>query len=234
MVRLGLNGFRIGIKDTDLSRCVPLVFHCDDGEAHRKRSFMISSFGSAVVHKSPWDCRFVLYCTDNAKSCDNTYDTLDTWLAWSFTELGAGRFLEHSPWGEVMGLRKSKAGMPIADGWKGILFAHRGDEKALAKSFHVKTTWVSEEVCFTCRASRRSDSELLYTGFGKNALHRTTMLSLYDFVTDRCDSNPWVSVPGFHPSMVTYDWLHVLDLSLIPDASASATRLHIFCLVHSL
>ena len=202
MVRLGLNGFRIGIKDTDLSRCVPLVFHCDDGEAHRRRSFMISSFGSAVVHKSPWDCRFVLYCTDNAKSCDNTYDTLDTWLAWSFTELGAGRFLEHSPWGEVMGLRKS--------------------------------TWVSEEVCFTCRASRRSDSELLYTGFGKNALHRTTMLSLYDFVTDRCNSNPWVRVPGLHPSMVTYDWLHVLDLSLIPDASASATRLHIFCLVPSL
>ena len=41
-------------------------------------------------------------------------------------------------------------------------------------------------------------------------------------------SNAWTRVPGFCPSMVMYDLLHVLDLSLIPDCSASATRLHIY------
>ena len=217
---------------TDLSKCVPLVFHCDDGEAHRRRSFMVATFGSALIHKSPWDCRYLLYCTDNSKSCTSTYDTLDSWVAWSFVELAVGQWLDHSPWEEEMDRRKHKAGLPIADGWKGILFAHRGDEKALAKSFHVKTTWVSEEICMTCRASRLSDSENLYTAFGKNARHRQTIVGLSDFVTTKCDSNPWVRVPGFHPSMIFYDILHVLDLSLIPDAAGSVARLHVDCFVN--
>ncbi|CAL1131312.1 unnamed protein product [Cladocopium goreaui] len=182
---------------------------------------MVTTFGSALVHKSPWDSRFLLYCTDNSKSCSNTYDTLDTWVAWSFTELGAGRWLQHSPWGEYMGRREDKAGTLIADGWIGVLVAHRGDEKALAKAFHVKNTWVSEEVCFTCRASRLSDSRYLYTGFGQNAPHRETIVDLHTFVTSKVGPNAWTRVPGFHPSMIAYDWLHVLDLALIPDAAAS-------------
>lgn len=192
---------------------------------------MVASFGSAVVHKSPWDCRFLLYCADNARSCDSTYDTLDSWIAWSFTELSTGRWLGHSPWGEPMNHRRSIEGTEIADGWVGILFAHRGDEKALAKSFHVRTTWVSEEVCISCKASRKSRSPYLYTAFGRNAPHRTTTLDLHTFVTEKCDSNPWVRIPGFHPSTILYDWLHILDLALIPDCSASVTRLH--CLHHT-
>ena len=210
---------------TDLSRCVPLIHHADDGEAHRRRSFMVCTFGSALIHGSPFDSRYLLYCTDNSRSCSNTYDTLDHWIAWSFTELGTGRSLQRSPWGEEMGFRKSKAGNLIADGWKGILFAFRGDEKALAKTFHVRSTWVSPEVCFSCQASRRSNSRYLYTAFGRNALHRTTMLTLHDFVVNKCDASAWLRVPGFHPSMLIYDWLHVLDLTLIPDAAASVTRL---------
>lgn len=186
---------------------------------------MVASFGSAVVHGSPWDSRLVLYCTDNAKSCNNTYDTLDTWVAWSFSELATGKWLGHSPWDEEMKHRSSLHGKFIADGWRGILFAHRGDEKALAKCFHVKTTWVSEEICFSCKASRVSTSTNLYTAFGRNAPHRCSMLGLHEFVTTKCDSNAWVRVPGFHPSMINYDLLHVLDLALIPDAAASATRL---------
>ena len=213
-------------KEVDLSKCVPLIFHCDDGEAHRRRSFMIASFGSAVVHGSRWNSRYLLYCTDNAKCTHQTFDLLDTWLAWSFTELGAGKWLQHSPWNEHMENRTSKCGMPIAGPWRGILFAHRGDEKALAKSFHVKNTWISPDVCFTCLASRLSNSVEIYTAFGRNAHHRQTILGLHDFIQNT-GSNAWCRVPGFHPSMILYDWLHVLDLSLIPDASASAARLHI-------
>ena len=97
-------------EDVELARCVPLIFHCDDGEAHRRRSFMVASFGSALVHGSPWDTRRLLYTTDNARACSATFDTLDSWVAWSFTELGAGKWLQHSPWGEYMGARKAKAG----------------------------------------------------------------------------------------------------------------------------
>ena len=190
------------LEATDLSKCVPLIFHQDDGEAHRRRSFMVTTFGSAVVHKSPWDSRYLLYCTDNSKCCANTYDTLDSWIAWSFVELGCGKWLGHSPWGEEMGRRQQKVGTPIAGGWIGVLVAHRGDEKALAKSFHVKTTWVSEEVCFSCRASRLSDSENLYTAFGRNAHHRQTIVDLPTFIRTKAGPNPWVRIPGFHPNMI--------------------------------
>lgn len=91
---------------------------------------MVASFGSALVHGSPWDSRFLLYTTDNARSCNSTYDTLDSWIAWAFAELAAGQWLGHSPWGEVMGQRKSKEGALIADGWRGVLFA-TGETKRL-------------------------------------------------------------------------------------------------------
>ena len=71
------------------------------------------------------------------------------------------------------------------------------------------------------RASSSSSSAHLYTAFGRNAPHRTTQCDMGEFVSDKCGSNPWVRIPGFHPSMVIYDWLHVLDLALIPDAAAS-------------
>ena len=113
---------------------------------------MVASFGSALVHGSPWDSRFLLYTTDNARSCNSTYDTLDSWIAWAFAELAAGQWLGHSPWGEVMGQRKSKEGALIADGWRGVLFAHRGDEKALAKCSvrFARKTMICGQVHTTC------------------------------------------------------------------------------------
>ena len=193
---------------------------------------MVCTFGSAVIHKSPWDSRLLLYTTDNARSCSNTYDTLDTWIAWSFCELAHGCWFQHSPWGEPMGRRNGRAGELIADGWIGVLWAHRGDEKALAKSLHVKNSWVSEEVCFSCRASRLSESSLLYTTFGRSAPHRQTIINdLQSFFELRASNSPWIRIPGFHPSMIVYDWLHVLDLSLIPDAAASVASLHFVLLV---
>jgi len=215
----------LAVEATDLGKCVPLVFHQDDGEAHRRRSFMVTTFGSAVIHGSPWDSRFLLYCSDGARSCSSTYDTLDSWIAWSFVELSVGKWFQHSPWGEDFKERQVRGGSVIADGWRGILVFHRGDEKALAKAFHVKNTWVSEEVCFTCKASRMSESSNLYTGFGRNAHHRTTIVDFQEFVTSKCNANAWTRIPGFDPSCIQYDWLHVLDLSLIPDAAASAVRM---------
>ena len=43
-----------------------------------------------------------------------------------------------------------------------------------------------------------------------------------EFIRTGCGPNPFVAVPGFHVSMLSNCWLHVVDLSLIPDAAASA------------
>ena len=179
-----------------------------------------------MIGGSPFDSRILLYCCDNSRCVSETYDCLDSWIAWSFSELQEGKWLSHSPWNEPLESRRNLEGKPIAGGYRGILIAHRGDEKALAKTFHVRKTWVSQQVCFTCFASRMTDSPYLYTAFGKHAPHRSTLLDLFDFVTTMCDANAFVRVPGFHPAMVLYDWLHVVDLSLTPECSASVFSLH--------
>ncbi|CAE7337972.1 unnamed protein product [Symbiodinium microadriaticum] len=47
------------------------------------------------------------------------------------------------------------------------------------------------------------------------------MLNTAEFIQYGCKANPWIQLPGFHPSMVVFDWLHVVDLALIPDSAAS-------------
>lgn len=187
---------------------------------------MVFSFGSALVGGSPFECRYVCYVLDNARACSSSYDCLDSWLVWSFTELATGRWLQHSPWNEPMNHRSGIAGERIAGPWRGILVAIRGDEKALAKLFHFRRTWVSHNVCGSCMASRVPGSPLLYTQYGETAEHRKTLLDMNQFVAELCDSNAWVRLPGFLPWMVHYDWLHIFDLAMLPDASASVSHLH--------
>ncbi|CAE7614253.1 unnamed protein product, partial [Symbiodinium necroappetens] len=47
------------------------------------------------------------------------------------------------------------------------------------------------------------------------------MMNTAEFIQYGCKANPWIQLPGFHPSMVVFDWLHVVDLALIPDSAAS-------------
>ena len=43
-----------------------------------------------------------------------------------------------------------------------------------------------------------------------------------EFIQRGCRENPFVRLPGFHVSMGAFDYLHVVDLTLIPDSVASA------------
>lgn len=209
---------------TDLSKCIPLIVHADDAESHRRRSFTVCSMASLLVEGgSPWETRLLLYCLDVARSTAETTDGLDAYLVWSFTELMTGRYLEHGPWSDEMPRRAKLGGKLIADGWRAIVCVHRGDEKYLQKCYHMRISWVSEEVCWRCRASRLPDSSELYTFFGPNASHRSTLCDTAGFIERTCRANPWVRLPGFHASMVWYDFLHVFDLTIQPDAAASAT-----------
>ena len=209
-------------QDTDLSRVIPLIVHGDDAECHRRRSFLILSYASVLVGRcAVWDNRFLVYCLDNHVACNETVDELDYWAAWSFTELQHGRWLEHGPQGQELPHRKGMEGKPIAGGYRAVICFFRGDEKYTQKSFHTKVAWNSEQICWRCKASRVHGSDLLYTHFGPGAKHRQTMLCMSDFLTTACKPSAWIRVPGFDPAMLHFDWLHVVDLTLVPEASAT-------------
>ena len=140
-----------------------------------------------------------------------------------------GRWFQHDPWSNELPKRRERAGQEVAGGWRGIVVAHRGDEKYLQKAFHTAVAWNSEQVCWRCNASRVRNSPNLYTYFGPGAPHRDTMIDLDTFITRTSRTNAWVRVPGFHPSMVLFDFLHVFDLTIVPDAAASVTWLLLQC-----
>ena len=105
---------------------------------------------------------------------------------------------------------------------------HRGDEKYLVKAYHLTISWLSQRCCWSCHASRMSNSELLFTHFGPNAQHRQTLEGTAEFIQS-CKPNAWVNLPGWHVEVVSYDFLHVFDLTLVPDAAASVFLLHSNC-----
>ena len=86
-------------EDADLSHTIPLVVHGDDAECHRRRSFMVVTWGSCVVHATPFDSKFVCYVGDNSQCGEECYSVLDMWVAWSLIELMLGHWLDVDPWG---------------------------------------------------------------------------------------------------------------------------------------
>ena len=219
-------------EETDLSKCVPLILHGDDAECHRRRSFTVVSFASVTIgHCSPFESLYILYCMDVNRSCDSTLDQLDSWLMWSFCELLDGRWSHKGPWSQDVERRSNMTG-EIADVYRGILTFHRGDEKYMAKAYHMRVTWLSHQVCWRCKASRTAGSENLYTYHGRGAPRRETMIGLEEFVADTCAPNCWIQMPGFDPSMIFFDFLHVFDLTIVADAAANVPLQYYAC-VHA-
>lgn len=162
-------------NELDLSKTVPIFLHGDDAECHRRRSFLVCAWGSVLLHVNPWDSKLLIYAGSNSQCIDQTYNTLNAWIAWSLIELLTGEYLSTDPWGRALSLPGGRARSgPIAGGWRAILCVHKGDEKYIQKTYGMYTSWVSENVCWLCRASRKPGSEYMYTAHGLHAPHRST------------------------------------------------------------
>lgn len=219
-------------KECDLSKTVPLVLHGDDADSHRRRSFCIVTLSSLTVNgQSMWDSKYLLYITDNSRCTDDTFATLDTWLSWSLTELQLGHYMDIDPFGRQHAPYTSGRSGPIASGYRGVVVFFKGDEKYVQKCFKASHSAVSQNCCFVCLASL-AEGPLLYTHHGKSAAHRSTLLTNEQFITRVAGIRTFVAIPGWHVQMLAYDWLHIVDLCIIPETAASTlielTRDHAF------
>lgn len=197
------------------------MVHGDDAESHRRRSFTVTTLGSLVVTgKSLWDIIFLMYTFDNSRASTDTIATLDLWLCWSPVECQCGHYLDTDPWGRPYNaFQNGRCGL-IAGGYKAVLALHKGDEKYLQKVYRAARTAVSHNVCMSCEASSQQ-GPLLYTLYGENAAHRNTILDTSTFITKVAGVQTWTRIPGWGPEILGHDWLHVVDLTLIPEAAAS-------------
>ena len=170
---------------------------------------------------SMWDSRIVLYCFDETRSAQDTIATLDTWVCWSLLEAQLGHYLDVDPWGKPYPpFRSGREGL-IMGGYRAVLAMHKGDEKYLQKAYKTSRSAVSRHVCMVCKASS-DDGPMIYTAHGPNAAHRSTLINTASFIEDVAGVHTWVKLPGWSPQILAHDWLHLVDLTLIPEASASA------------
>ena len=199
----------------DLKHIIPLVIHGDDADAHRRRSFTVVTMASMLTDGSPWDTRILLYAIDRSRTRSETYDVLDAWVVWGLIQLQVGEFMSVDPFNAPI---KQATGQ-IAGPWRGVVVAMKGDEKHLQFTLKFKQSWVSENVCSLCRASRSGVN--LYTCFGPFAPHRQTTLTTERFISEAVRPSAWIRYPGFGVEMIHFDYLHVVDLSIIPKSAAS-------------
>ena len=205
------------LQGIDLAKVVPLVWHADEADSHRRRSFCVATFSSAVVTGDPWDCKFMVYCMDTAMAINETFETLDVWAAYSFLELQEGRFCSVDPYDRPF--NRGKAGS-VAGPFRAVLVAFKGDEKYTQRALKMITSWISKDgICSFCKASPTGD--LIYTKHGLGAPHRATLCSNDDFLRLSCRNGPWLRLPGFHKQIVMLDWMHLVDLAVLPECAAS-------------
>ena len=194
------------------------MIHGDDCDAHRRRSFNVVTLSSAVCQGSPFDTKILVYVMDNCKSTPQCFDTLDTWVVWSLIECQEGQRLSVDPWQNAL---EGRSG-PVCGPYRGVLVNLKGDEKWLQKALKLRQSWVSENICPMCKASKSGN--MIYTQYGPHAPHRATLLSTTQFITHAVNPGAWIRLPGFHINLVTFDWLHIIDLAIAPECAASVAR----------
>ena len=95
------------------------------------------------------------------------------------------------------------------------------DEKYLQKTYRSSNSAVGRNICMVCKASSET-GPLLYTLHGVTAPHRQTLMDTPTFIEEIAGVHTWVQLPGWGIQVLCHDWLHVVDLTLVPEASASA------------
>ena len=65
-------GFRDLAQENDLLRTVPLEVHGDDADSHRRRTFCVASFRSAITRGPTLNTLLPMYVLDNAQACEHT------------------------------------------------------------------------------------------------------------------------------------------------------------------
>lgn len=204
--------------DIDLETYFPILCHGDDADSHRRRSFCCFTIASPLApSRSSWDTRVLLYIVDTSRVLPETYDVLDSWVVLGLCELQEGEFMNVDIYGRPWARGKSGR---ICGKYTGVWVALKGDQKFLQRALKLNTSATSDQVCMYCRAT--STGELVYTSFGPSAPHRSTLVTNDFFFHRGCRPNSWLRLPGFDVERVLADWLHLVDLSLIPEVSASA------------
>ena len=178
------------------------------------------TLSSVLTHGTIFQNKFLIYTLDNSVSEMETIATMDLWTSWSLMECQLGYYMDTDPYGRPHGPHASGRSGAIASGWRLVLVGHKGDEKYHQKIYRASHSAVSRHVCLLCGATNE-EGAMLYTHHGVEAAHRQSMLDTTAFIRRVAGLRTWTALPGWNVQMIWHDYLHVVDLTICPEISAS-------------
>eukprot|EP00435_Cladocopium_sp_Y103_P045994 s1514_g13.t1 len=143
---------------------IPLFLHGDGVEYQSRDSLMVYSWGSLLQQLNTLCNHFLI--ADFPKSCTDaqTWDTMMTWICWSFAALEKGMHPTHDPEGKP--LKKDspfylEKGKPLASPWNGVLWSIQGDHEFFSNALKLPH-WASKKPCWECNCQSESIPEELW------------------------------------------------------------------------
>lgn len=195
----------------------PLRMHGDGAESFRDRSVTFTSW-SGLTHGITWENRFLIcaiadteFIMSDGKNV--TLQRLGELIRDSFNIIYDGRW----PLRELDGRVNSRAGLPLAGGWRGALIYTDGDLKYNKEFYGMEHSYLSNSICHQCGAHRTS-AGLDYSD--PDGSWKNTLLSAAE-VKQAFATVPFVALRGWEPTCITHDLLHLVFLGVARDLMGS-------------
>jgi hypothetical protein len=216
-------GFKDQAFQPDLDT-LPLKLHADEGKFTSKRQIMICQFSTFFHAADPLDSRYLLFVMPGSLysktgTRNHTLNKLWEFLVWSFGYVVRGVWpTDPFPGSKLTKLGHSRRGLPM--GIKGHVVAVRGDWKFVQMAFQQSHSWMHNDVCTRCQASRQSGTRVPFWDFSAGAAWRATLFTQAQ--TLQLFNSPLTLLPFFIPEMLWDDVMHSVFMGFGKDLVSSA------------
>lgn len=165
---------------------LPLALHVDGAEFYANSEYLCWSMASVFSSEHVFDAKFPICVLPHACLLDEgvkrqAHHTIADVLRWSLYHASTGIAPTTGPFGEVLvGERARRGGTVLANGWKGVFFGYRFDEKARKEVNYFERSYNHSLLCMRCLAQKEHKNfvpELSYKNFHPSAAHRLTLIS---------------------------------------------------------
>jgi hypothetical protein len=207
------------LRDPDrnwMQKCVPLGLHGDgvptSGVGKIWCKMMTSwSWCSLVGGGTGAEHQHYIYSVPDNMTTQETFNQFGQIMRWSCTALYKGNWPasdhEGNPWPKGS-VNWKKANEPLADGYRGILFAVQGDLEYLSYSLQLPRWSRLDRPCTICKATGGSH-EHTWLDFRPDAAWTKLLWDPVEWSNSESASrSPLFKTPGLSCQSVSYDYLH--------------------------
>lgn len=160
--------------------------HVDGAEFYSNSEYICWNISSALSTDHVYDTRFPMVVIPHESmrseaTKQHVHQVIAQVVAWSLESAASGVYPTTGPFGEqLIGRRSDLKGAPLANGWRGVYYGFRADEKARKETHCFFRSYQHSLICMNCLAQKPHKGwhpELSYKDMTKDAGHRLSRIS---------------------------------------------------------